>query len=126
MAKVLLVEDDPLHAFLLRSNLERIFAHVERVTDASEALCLLEQQSFAASIDLVVCSLRMPGFGGSAFATELHDRLPHMPILVLGEPADAAEACFGGCVALLTSPFAADEMLTLAGRLMMHEERAIA
>ena len=44
---ILLVDDDPLQAFVRKSILEKRFSDVLRVTGAAEALCLVEQPHFA-------------------------------------------------------------------------------
>ena len=63
MTTILLVDDDPLQAFLRKSILERRFRDVERVGDAAEALCLVEQPEFAGQLGLVISGLNMPGIG---------------------------------------------------------------
>ena len=70
-----------------KSILERQFADVVRVSDAAEALCLVEQPQFIHSLGLVIASSPMQGIGGPAFVAELHARLPEVPILVLGDAA---------------------------------------
>ncbi len=59
MATILLVDDDPLQAFVRKSILERRFADVQRVADAAEAFCLIEQPRFAEKLALVVSGLHM-------------------------------------------------------------------
>ncbi len=74
MATILIVDDDPLQAFLLMSLLGRQFGNVCRVNDAAEALCLIEQPEFAAKLSLVITGNHTPGIGGPAFVAELHAR----------------------------------------------------
>ena len=118
MATILLVDNDPLQAFLRRSILEGQFPDVERVGDAAEALCLVEQQQFAENLGLVVFGLYIPGFCGPAFVAELHTRLPKVPVLVLGGASEAADDYAGGWVRFLPRPFTGEEMLTAAGELL--------
>jgi DNA-binding NtrC family response regulator len=118
MTTILLVDNDPLQAFQRKSILERRFSHVERVADAAEALCLVEQPQFAGHLGLVVSGLSMPGIGGPAFVAELHERLPNVPVLVLGGGSEAAADYQGGWVRFLPRPFAGDELLTAAGELL--------
>jgi hypothetical protein len=84
------VESDPLQGFLRKAILERQFLEVVRVSDAAEALCLVEQTQFARKLGLVIASHPMQGIGGPAFVAELHARLPEIPILVLGDPGNPA------------------------------------
>ena len=118
MAKILLVDNDPLQAFLRKSMLEQRFRDVERVGDAAEALCLVEQPQFAGNLGLVVSGLNMPGIGGPAFVAELHARLPKVPVLVLGGASEAADEYPGEWVRFLPRPSSYEEMLTAAGLLL--------
>jgi DNA-binding NtrC family response regulator len=115
---ILLVDDDPLQAFLRKSLLERRFHDVERVSDAAEAFCLVEQPYFAGQLGLVISGLNMPGIGGPTFVAELHERLPKVPILVLGRGGEAATDYQGGWVRFLPRPFAGDQLLAAADELL--------
>ncbi|MGA2849107.1 MAG: response regulator [Terracidiphilus sp.] len=126
MPTILLVDNDPLQAFLRMSLLERRFQDVQRVGDAAEALCLVEQPFFARNLGLVISGLQMPGIGGPEFVAELHARLPQVPILVLGSTSEAAADYASGWVHFLARPFAIDEMLNLAGQLLSNQARMIA
>ncbi len=118
MTTILLVENDPLQAFLRKSILERRFSPVERVADAAEALCLVEQVQFADQLRLVVSGLSMPGIGGPAFVAELHERLPNVPVLVLGSDNESPADYQGAGVRFLPRPFGGDELLAAAGELL--------
>jgi CheY-like chemotaxis protein len=124
MAKILLVEDDPLQGFLRKSVLERRFAEVERVADATEALCLVEQPQFALNLGLVICGLHLPGFGGPAFVSELRERMPKLPVLVLGGASDAAGDYLGEGVHFLPRPNTTEQMLTLASQMLRQSQPA--
>jgi DNA-binding NtrC family response regulator len=124
MAKILLVEDDPLQGFLRKSVLERRFAEVERVADATEALCLVEQPQFAGNLGLVICGLHLPGFGGPAFVSELRERMPKLPVLVLGGASDAAGDYLGDGVRFLPRPNTTEQMLTLASQMLRQNQPA--
>jgi DNA-binding NtrC family response regulator len=116
MTKVLLIENDPLHAMLHQSILEKKFSSVDRVADPAAALCLLEQprQNF----DLVVCGPQRSGFGGAAFLQELHYRRPGLPVLVLGRPGDRADEFAEPDVAFLAAPVDGKDLIAVAGRLL--------
>jgi DNA-binding NtrC family response regulator len=120
MTTILLVDDDPLQADLRKSMLERKFEHVARVNDAAEALCLVEQPQFAGHLDLVITGLNMPGVRGPAFVTELHERLPEMPVpvLVLGGGADTASDYDPKWVRFLPRPFAGEAILAAANEML--------
>ena len=126
MAKILLVENDPLLAFLRKSTLEQRFPDVERVGDAAEALCLVEQPQFAENLGLVVSGLDMPGTGGPEFVAELHQRLPHVPVLVLGSNRIVARDYDGGWAHFLPGPIFAENLLAQAGQMLKQRELALA
>jgi DNA-binding NtrC family response regulator len=124
------VESDPLQGFLRKSILERQFVDVVRVSDAAEALCLVEQTQFAHRLGLVIASHPMQGIGSPAFVAELHARLPRVPILVLTDPnapslgalappADA-DPLTAESIRFLNRPFTMDQLLGLAGH-MLHQ-----
>ena len=115
---ILLVDNDPLRAFQRKSILEQRFSDVQRVSDAAEALCLVEQPSFAQELGLVISGLRMPGFGGPGFVAELHARLPKLRVLVLGNSDEAANEYAGDWVSFLSKPVANEAMLSMASHLM--------
>jgi DNA-binding NtrC family response regulator len=120
---VLIVESDPLQAVLRKSILERQFEDVIRVSDAAEALCLVEQAHLAQKLGLVITSNPMQGIGGPAFVAELHSRVPDVPILVLGDrealPSSAHSEDFSGAwIRFLAKPFSIDQLLDLSGKML--------
>jgi DNA-binding NtrC family response regulator len=137
VATVLIVESDPLQGFLSKSILERQFLDVVRVSDAAEALCLVEQPQFARRLGLVIASNPMQGIGGPAFVAELHSRLPQIPILVLGDSGNPGAAAAstsqasiarvpesrigdlnGAWIRFLPRPFSMDQLLDLTGEML--------
>jgi CheY-like chemotaxis protein len=126
MATILLVDNDPLQALLSKSILERQFHDVQRVGDAAEALCLVEQPSFAGNLGLVVSGLSMPGVGGPEFVAELHARLPKVPVLVLGSASEAAGDHAGGWVRFLPRPITAEALLALATLMLAQSQLSTA
>jgi DNA-binding NtrC family response regulator len=125
MPNILLVDDDPMQAFSRKSILERRFSDVQRVGDAAEALCLVEQPQFAGCLGLVISELHMPGMSGPAFVAELHERMPALPVLVLGGGGEAAGDYAGGWVRFLSRTCAGEEMLAAACELLgQHAQEA--
>jgi len=125
MATILLVDDDPLQAFLRKSILERRFDDVQRVGDAAEAFCLVEQPQFAENLGLVISGLHMHGIGGPAFVAEFHARLPKVPVLVLGSTSEAGDYA-GEFVRFLSRAVASDEMVSAAGQMLAAHKLAAA
>jgi DNA-binding NtrC family response regulator len=118
MATILLVDNDPLQAYERKSILERRFRDVQRVGDAAEALCLVEQPRFAGKLGLVISGQDIHGIGGPAFVAELHTRMPSLPVLVLGSVGESVADYDGKCTFFLARPFATEQMLTVASRLL--------
>lgn len=115
---ILLVDDDPLQAYMCKALLDRRFANVRRVADAAEALCLVEQPQFADDLGLVISRNRLPGIGGPAFVAELHNRLPELPVLVLGEDGGWPAESKGEHVRFLPATMGSSEMLAAAGQML--------
>lgn len=119
---ILLVDDDPFQASIRKSILEKRFTDVLRVAGAAEALCLVEQPKFAASLGLVVSGHCLAGIGGPAFVAELHTRIPSLPILVLGDSGEERAQYSGKHVGFLSRPILAEQMLALATRMLAQNQ----
>jgi CheY-like chemotaxis protein len=118
MTTVLLVDDDPLQAYVRKSILERRFADVERTTDVAEAFILVEEPLFAEKLGLVVVGLNRPGMGGPAFVAELTARLPWVPVLVFGRGGEDASLYAGHNVRFLPRAVAAEEVLNICRQMI--------
>ncbi|WP_324600301.1 response regulator [Accumulibacter sp.] len=92
---ILLVEDEPADAHLLRVALResRVEAEVEHVVDGREALEYLRRQGgrylSARRPDLILLDLNMPRMDGREFLTEIKDdhSLRSIPVVVLSTSA---------------------------------------
>jgi len=115
---ILLVDDDPLQAYMCKSLLDKRFADVKRVADAGEALCLIEQPRFACDLGLVISRDRLPGIGGPAFVAELHNRMPELPVLVLGDAGEWPAASKGDHVRFMPPASATEEIVSAAGQML--------
>ena len=60
----------------------------------------------------------MPGIGGPAFVAELHNRVPSVPVLVLGDAGETQADYEGGYVRFLSRPVASDDMLDTADQML--------
>ncbi|ATQ44711.1 response regulator [Caulobacter mirabilis] len=92
-ARVLLAEDNPINALLARTLLQREGAQVDRAASGEEAVAALA----AASYDLVLMDVRMPGMSGVDAALALRARGVKTPIIAL--TADAFEDDRRACLA---------------------------
>jgi CheY-like chemotaxis protein len=118
MTTVLLVDDDPLQAYVRRSILERSFRAVERASDPVEAFILVEEPDFAEKLGLVVVGLNRPGLGSPAFVAELTSRLPAVPVLVLGCNREDAALYPGENVRFLLRTVPTEQMLAVSRQMM--------
>jgi CheY-like chemotaxis protein len=123
MTTILLVEDDPLEARRIIPLLEREFGQVHRAVDAAEALSAIEHADFAGKLKLVVSGHQMQGIGGPAFVAELHERMPSVPVLVLGTTGESADDYSGDRVAFLPRLSAAGQVISLANKLLAGDRR---
>ncbi len=110
---VLLVDDDPLQAHVHRTILERQFSDVERACDAADAFILVEEGRLADKLGLVLVALNRPGLGGPAFVSELTQRLPSVPILVLGR-GESPSLYSGENVRVLARAVSSNEILAVS------------
>jgi CheY-like chemotaxis protein len=120
MTTVLLVDDDPLQAYVRRSILERHFDNVERASDVAEAFILVEEPLFVEKLGLVVVGLNRPGMGSLAFVEELTSRLPSVPVLVLGRGHEEAALYQGQNVRFLPRTVPSKEILSVSRQMMEH------
>ncbi len=120
MTTVLLVDDDPLQAYVRTALLKSRFSNVERAADVAEAFILVEEREFAERLGLVVVGLNRPGLGSPAFVAELICRLPSVPILVLGNDHDRAAFYAGPNVRFLPPSVPSDQMLAESRHLIEH------
>lgn len=111
-AHVLVVDDEPELAELLRELLEGAGYAVRTAASGAEALALAQQQAF----DLVVNDLRMPGTDGLALWQALQRQQPALArrlLVVTGDTLNPAVQRFAadtGCP-LLDKPFSRRDLL---------------
>ncbi len=121
MPTILLVDDDPLDASILKSALEKRFRHVERVADPVEAFSMVEQPQFAGGVSLVIANLHWPGLDGSGFLAEMNARFPGVPVLVLGGQRGLPRNDGDAAVRFLSRHAAPEEMLIAATQMIGFE-----
>ena len=106
--RLLLVEDDDAVATGVGHMLGDLgYRHV-RVTNADEALALLEKDS---RFDLVFSDMVMPGeMDGLGLAQEVRRRSPDLPVLLTTGFSEAASAATGEAFRLLPKPYGIDRL----------------
>jgi DNA-binding response OmpR family regulator len=125
MATILLVEEDPLEAHMIMPLLEREFGDVRRATDAAMALGAIEQVDVTNEIGLVILGQLLQGIRKPEFVAELHDRMPELPVLVLGAADESPSDYLGDNVTFLPRPLAPREMVPLANKLRACHKNAV-
>ena len=116
MAIILIVDDDPLQAYVRKAALEKFFADVRRVS-AAEALCLVEQSQIADQLALVIAGTLMPGLSRTEFVTELSLRLPWLPVLVL-DSDQAGSGGSGNQVQHIAQPLSGEQLARLSRQMV--------
>lgn len=118
MASILLVDDDPLHASVRKAILERKYPSVTRVNDAAEALGLLERSQPSNDLSMVVTNDQHSGIGLDSFISELHLRMPYLPILVIAEKDSTYRDFSAFPVRFMQRPVTAEDLLSAVASMM--------
>jgi CheY-like chemotaxis protein/anti-sigma regulatory factor (Ser/Thr protein kinase) len=108
--RVLAVDDDPLHLFVLIKVLTKAGFETRTATDGTEALALLEAEPD--SFDVLLLDLALPGLNGLQLLHHLkaHPRLKHIPVILQTASLsadDIAEGLQAGAYYYLTKPLTA-------------------
>lgn len=121
--QLLLVEDNPTDALIIREELSSGRFQVESVELLSEAVKLLRERSF----DVVLLDLSLPDSDGLETFTNLHELVPHIPILLLTGRSDeqfAIKAVNAGAQDYLVKGLLGDKVLIRAIRYAIERKRA--
>lgn len=110
--KILLVEDDELFRLGLRLRLQQE-AHLEIVAEANDGETAIELVETCA-IDVVLLDVGLPGIGGIETCSQLKQRYPKLPILVLtshSQPALIARLISSGAQGYCIKGIAAETLI---------------
>ncbi len=110
---VLLCDDDPAVLFTLEEALADSGLATRSCRSAEEALAALD------GVDAVVTDLVMPGMDGLALLSEVHQRDPELPVVLLtaqGSERTAVDAMKRGAYDYLPKPFVLDELRAVVAR----------
>ena len=108
--KVLIIEDDPDIASLVRMHLKDIDCEAVIVTNGTQGLATFRKSVF----DLVVLDLMLPGLDGISVCREIRAGGGYVPILVLTAKSSELDRVLGleiGADDYLTKPFSIPELL---------------
>jgi len=115
---ILLVDDNSIQATTRKAILMRSGRSVAVASDGRQALLLLEDPEIVRRVRLVVTDHLMPGMNGPQFVSQLRDRFPDLPVLVLSGMAEAEEEYRDLDVIFRVKPFPPDELLALVRSLL--------
>lgn len=113
--RVLVVDDEASIRDLLTSTLALVEYDVETAPDARAAVARLR----AATYDLLVTDLRLPGMDGLALIREARRLAPTLPVIIVtaySTEASAIDAINLGVQGYLTKPFRIAKILSTAAR----------
>jgi len=115
MAKLLVVENEPVTLGLLTTLLKGESHDVTPAKGADEALKLLEQRAF----DLMLSDIRMTPIDGMELLKQSRESYPSMPVIMLtafGSVSTAVDSLKLGAFDYLTKPFKVDELINTVRR----------
>jgi CheY-like chemotaxis protein len=115
---ILLVDDNSIQATTRKAILMRSGRSVAVASDGRQALLVLEDPEIARRVRLVVTDHLMPGMNGPEFVSQLRDRFPDLPVLVLSGMAEAEEEYRDLDVMFRVKPFPPDDLLALVRSLL--------
>lgn len=111
--RMLVVDDEKNMRHMLTSMLKKFGYTVDTATDGTEALKLVNQDTY----DFILCDLKMPNMDGMAFLEAARDQLLHTTVIMMsayGTIDTAIEAMKKGAYDYISKPFKTDEVyLTL-------------
>jgi DNA-binding response OmpR family regulator len=127
MSRIVVVEDDPDIAELLRHFLERASHDVDVVTQGHDALPRLRERP----PDLVILDRMLPGMDGLEICRQLRatPTLADLPVIMLTARAEESDRIVGlelGADDYITKPFSAKEVVARVNALLRRSTRAAA
>ncbi len=115
---ILLVDDNAVQGSARRDILVRAGAHVQLARSGEEAVRMLADPAFRASLGLLVTDHLMPGMDGPSLVRALLAELPELPVLVLSGLPDAEGAYAGLPVHFRLKPFPPGELIRFTRHLL--------
>jgi two-component system response regulator HupR/HoxA len=118
VARVLVVDDERHSVDAIRRTLEDHYA-VDVAHSADEAEAVLEAQSPAAPIDVILCDQRMPGTTGIEFLKRVRQQWPDIVRIVISGYTEAEDIIAGineaGIHQYVLKPWLPDQLVALVG-----------
>jgi CheY-like chemotaxis protein len=116
-ADILLVDDNAIQAATRKAILVRSGRSVAMASSGDQALRMLEERT-AHPVGLVITDHLMPAMNGPEFVTQLRQRYPQLPVVVLSGMADAEDDYDQLDVIFRLKPLPPEEFLALVRSLL--------
>jgi two-component system response regulator HydG len=113
--RLLIIDDDRLHAETLAEGLERVGYECVIATSGSAGARLIETQDF----DVILTDLRMPDMDGLAILRKARQEQPNAQVVVItghGDFKSAVQAIESGALSYLPKPVSLTELRIMVGR----------
>ncbi len=118
---VWVVDDDSSIRWVMEKTLSSANIKCETFVDAESVLLALERET----PDVLISDIRMPGISGIELLSQVHERCPDLPVIIMTAHSDldaAVNAYQQGAFEYLPKPFDVDETLTLVERAIAHNQ----
>jgi len=123
MARILVVDDDPITCRLLADVFGRGGFTVVGETDPHRALARVSDEP----VDLAILDVRMPDMDGLTLLRGLRDRLPDLPVIIMtafGSIDSAVKAIASGAVDYVSKPMDVEEIRATVRRALGRQAEA--
>ena len=114
--KILIAEDEEITVKHLVNTLKKEGYVVDSATNGIDAL----RKAEAASFDLLIADIKMPGMTGIELLERVREKTPELEVIIVtgyGSIGSAVEAMKKGAIEYLTKPFDLDELLLKVGKI---------
>lgn len=120
--KIWVIDDDRSIRWVLEKALKQADMDVSSFSGATGVLDALER----GRPDALITDIRMPGVNGLELLSDIHERFPDLPVIIMTAHSDldsAVAAYQGGAFEYLPKPFDVDEAVSLVQRAVDHRRR---
>jgi DNA-binding response OmpR family regulator len=119
LARLLIVDDEPLVSWSLANALKKVGYDVTIVSSGEEAVQILPTKPF----DVVITDVDLPKLSGLELARAVREHAPHLPIVLMSalddrrQPGASQEPLFDR---FIEKPFQMQEMIDLVEEVRLH------
>lgn len=118
MSQILLVDDNAIQAATRKAILARAGRNVHIAESAEVALKLLEEETFATQVALMITDHLMPEMNGPEFVRQFREKLPETPVVVLSGLAEAENEYNPNDVVFRRKPLAPEDLIQLVSQIL--------